>query len=75
MIEGPSDGYGAFRAHVGLDAGSGLAAAKAEEEDEVSSLNFAAGQFTSQRPVSLVGWSGALLVGASLWAMLFVLVG
>lgn len=74
MIEGPNDGYEAFCAHASWDAGSEFAAVTSEEEDQVSSLNFAAGQLTSQRSVSLVGWSGALLVGASLWTMMFVLV-
>ena len=74
MIEGPNNGYEAFCAHESWDAGSEFAAVTSEEEDQVSSLNFAAGQLTSQRSVSLVGWSGALLVGASLWTMMFVLV-
>ena len=74
MIEGRNDGYEAFCAHVSWDAGSEFAAVTSEEEDQVLSLNSAVGQLTSQRSVSLVGWSGAILVGASLWTMMFVLV-
>ncbi len=74
MIEGPNDGCEAFLTHVDLDTDSGAVAERSEEEDQVSSLNFAAGHVTSQNSVSIVGWGSALLIGASLWAMLFVLV-
>jgi hypothetical protein len=74
MIEGPNNGYEAFCAHVSWDAGSEFAAVKSEEQGQVLSLNYAASHLTSQRSVSLVGWSGAILAGASLWTMMFVLV-
>ena len=52
---------------------SGLVTDKAEQEEVSMSVANFAGETTSQRPVSLLGWGVMIVGGAAIWAVLMAL--